>query len=133
MPPLANRPEAFAVTVAPNTPQASATTTSLVVADGYLQRVEITVPDGHNGLTGIRILSSNSQLVPFTQNTYLVANDQTLTFDLVGAIDTGNFQAQAFNGGLFQHTFYVRLFMLDFAQVPDLVNPVAPVTVPVVV
>lgn len=116
-----------------NTPSSAPITTDISVLDGLLQRVEVTVPDGHNGLTGIQILAAEAQLLPATFGTYLVANDQTITVDTVGVIDTGSFQAKCFNGGVFNHTFYVRLFMLDFAQVAQPSTPAAPTTVPVVV
>jgi hypothetical protein len=133
VPPPANRIEKFAVTVPAGTAQASPANYSLVVPDGYLQRVEVTIPDGHNGLTGLQLLAANAQLVPATFGAYLVGNDQTLAFDMVGVIDTGNFQANAYNTGVFAHTFYGLWYMLDFAYSTGATEPTAPLVVPVVV
>lgn len=132
MPPPANRIEKWSVTIPANTPSSSPTTTDVSVADGYLQRVDVTIPDGHNGLTGLQLLGANGQLIPYTLGEYLVGNDQELAFDMVGVIDTGSFQVRAFNGGLFQHTFYGLFYMLDFAYQTSSTTPAAPTVVPVV-
>lgn len=133
MPPLANRIEEFVVTVTPLHSSASPLTQDISVADGNLQRVEITVPAGHNGLTGIQILAANAQLIPRTPGQFLVANDRTIPFDLVGVIDTGSFQVKAFNNGIFVHSFYITLHMLDFAYEPTTgaIEPLPPTPAPV--
>ncbi len=115
MAPLANRIEAFAVLVTAGTAQTAAVTTDVSFADGLVQRIELDVPSGHVGLTGIQILSAKGQLIPYTFGTFLVANDHDFGWNMVGVIDTGSFQAKCFNADVFDHTFYLRFSVLDFA------------------
>lgn len=117
--PVANRIESFQVTVAAGVTQANAVTTDISVRDGQLQRIELTVPPGHNGQTGIQILAAEAQMIPFTFGAFLVANNEYFGWDMVGVIDTGSFQAKCFNLGSFPHSFYIRFSMLDFAYAPD--------------
>ena len=127
---VANRIESASVTVAAGTPQSGPATTDVSFPDGTLQRLEIVVPDGHAGFTGIQVLASNAQMVPYTAGAFLVANGETLAFDLVGQIDTGFFQVRAYNTDIYAHTFHLRFFVLDFAQQAPTVEPVAPTVTP---
>lgn len=112
--PVANRIESFDVTVTAGTAKASAATTDVSFADGLVQRIELDVPPGHTGHTGIQILGAKGQLIPFTFGTFLVADDHDFGWDLVGVIDTGSFQVKAYNTDIYDHTFYLRFSVLDF-------------------
>jgi hypothetical protein len=130
---FANRVESFDVLVAAGTAQAAAVTTDCTFQDGVLVRLELDVPDGHAGLTGIQILSAKGQMIPYTAGTFLVANDHQFGWDLVGQIDTGSFQVKAFNTDIYPHTFHVRFSVLDFAQIPASPAPPAAIPTPLLV
>lgn len=125
---IANRVESFAVTVAAGTAQASAVTTDVSFADGQVTRVELDVPPGHTGHTGIQILAAKGQFIPYTLGAFLVADDHDFQWDVVGVIDTGSFQVKCYNTDAFAHTFYLRFSVLDFAYVPsgDQLTPLPP-------
>lgn len=124
-----NRVEAAAVLVTASTAKAAAVTTDVSFQDGIVQWIELTVPDGHFGLTGIQILSANGQAIPYTFGEYIVADDYTKTFDLVGQIDTGSWQAKCYNTDIFDHTFYLRFGVLDFGYAPAS-QPIPPLSTP---
>jgi hypothetical protein len=117
--PVANRIEAFAVTVTAGTAKTSAATTDVSFLDGIVQRIELDVPDGHFGLTGIQILSAHAQAIPYTFGDYIVADGHDFGWDLVGQIDTGSWQVKCFNTDVYDHTFYLRFSVLDFAYAPS--------------
>lgn len=103
------------MTVTASTAKASAATTDISFADGLVQRIEVDVPPGHTGHTGIQVLSAKAQLVPATFGAFLVADDHDFGWDMVGVIDTGSFQVKAYNTDIYDHTFYIRFSVLDFA------------------
>lgn len=130
---LSNRVESFTVTVPAGTTQAGATTTDTSFPDGQVQRIELDVPDGHAGLTGIQIRAAGAQYIPFTEGAFIVANDHDFGWDVIVTIDTGVFSAVAFNTDVYDHNFYIRFSVLDFGYVAASASPAASVVVPVVV
>lgn len=115
----ANRIESFTVTVTAGTAQASAATTDVSFQDGLVSRIELDVPPGHNGLTGIQILSAHGQAIPYTVGAFLIANDHFFGWDLVGQLDTGSWQVKAYNTDVYDHSFYLRFNVLDFAYAEE--------------
>ena len=113
--PVANRVEAFAITVPAGTAQASPQVTSTTFDDGSVVRIELDVPDGHFGLTGIQILAAGAQYIPKTNGTYLIADGHDFAWDVIVTIDTGAWSVQAYNTDVYDHTFYLRFSVLDFA------------------
>lgn len=128
---LANRVEAFAVTVTAGTAKASAVETATTFADGTVTRIELDVPAGHARLTGIQILWAHAQVIPFTVNTFLVADNDKLAYDMQPGRDTGQWAVKCFNTDVYDHTFYLRFGVQDYAfrgaatvPPPTLVTPV---------
>lgn len=126
---LANRVESFIVTVPAGTAQASPLTTDVSFPDGNVKRVELDVPPGHTGHTGIRILAATGSFIPYTNGAFLVADDHDFGWDVVGVIDTGSFQVQTFNTDLYPHSFYLRFSVLDFAYSEES-PPLSPLPAP---
>lgn len=85
----------------------------LPLEDANLKRVTITVPDGHNGLTGIRVLWANQQIVPWGNNSYITANNRTIDVDFNDYITVSGLTFQAFNIDVFAHSFYCELTVTD--------------------
>lgn len=127
--PVANRIESFIVTVPASIAQASPQTTDVSFADGQVVRVELDVPAGHTGHTGIRIRAATGAFIPYTSGAFLVADDHDFGWDVVGIIDTGSFDVQTFNTDIYPHSFYLRFSVLDFAySTPTVEAP--PVSLP---
>lgn len=74
--------------------------------DNQLKEVTIEVPDGHCGLTGVRILQAQQQIVPFANSSYLVANGRTFAYPFDDEITSSGLVIQGFNTDIFTHTFY---------------------------
>jgi hypothetical protein len=74
--------------------------------DNELTKIVVTIPDGHCGLTGFRILRAQQQIVPFANSQYLVANDRTLTYEFDDEITTTGLVLEGYNNDIFPHTFY---------------------------
>ena len=126
---LANRVESFIVSVPAGTAQATPQTTDVSFPDGLVKRVELDVPPGHTGHTGIRILAATGRFIPYTSGAYLVADDHDFGWDVIGVIDTGSFQVQAYNTDVYDHAFYLRFSVLDFAYA-EATSALAPAPIP---
>lgn len=81
--------------------------------DANLKAISITVPDGHNGLTGIRVLWSGQQIVPWGNNSFIVANNRTIPVDFNDYITVTALKFEAFNTDVFPHSFYVEITITD--------------------
>ena len=90
--------------VQPNNPSIS----SWPLTEGQLLRVEITVPAGHAGLTGIMLLSQGTQVVPWGAGTWLAGNDERFTFDPDLPIADSGLTVVMFNLGHYTHFWHLR-------------------------
>lgn len=91
----------------PSAPQV----TPWVTEDNVIVTIELEIPPGHNGLTGIRIMKGDSQLLPFGPNSWIIANDYSRVFPIDDYIPTGDIRVQAYNQGSYPHAFFLRMTM----------------------
>jgi hypothetical protein len=112
-----NRVEAKTLTVPAGTASSAPLSGDVSFDPGVLVGVEIDIPDGHSGLTGLRVATAHQQLLPFTAGDWLIGNDESLEWALHSMPDTGNWQLIGYNTDVFAHTFYVRFLVSDLAGV----------------
>lgn len=101
------------VPVPAGTAQATPVSVPVTLEDAILKGVECVVPDGHCGLTGIRLLQSQQQIFPWANNSYLVANDEKIPIAYDDQIQSSGITAQGFNTDIFDHSFYLRFTITD--------------------
>lgn len=101
------------VTVPSGTLPAAPQSTAWVTEDNDVLDIEVEVPPGHNGLTGIRVMKGDIQLLPFGANTWLIANDYSRVFPVGRYLPTVDVKIQAYNQGSFPHTFYLRMTVVN--------------------
>jgi len=122
---MAERIEAFTVTVPVNTAQASPQVTNVSFNPGNVVGIQIIIPAGHAGLTGIALRSGKSQYVPRTSGSFVVSDDEVVKWDVEGAPGTGNWEAVAFNtDDSYSHSFFLR-FLVNELRIPG-VEPAPP-------
>lgn len=96
------------LTVAPGTIAAAPATAVFGNDTGTVSRVRLTVPDGHNGLTGWQLLLAGTPIIPYQGDTWLVANGEQFTWELDQAVNAGQLSVAGYNSGIYPHTFYAR-------------------------
>lgn len=111
---MATRIWEIQVTVPAGTLQAAPQVTPWVTEDNLINLIELEVPPGHNGLTGIRVMKGDVPLLPYNANAFIVANDYTAQFPVNDYTPTGDVSIQAFNTGAYPHTFYLRMTVSDW-------------------
>ena len=110
----ASRVEVFDVLVPAGTAKAAPIETNTNFGAGEVVGVTIVIPDGHNGLTGIRLAIGHGQAIPATAGAWIVGNDDEIELDTVGYINNGAWSAITYNLDAFPHTFHVRYEVADF-------------------
>lgn len=122
----AQRVEAFSVSTPRNTTKAAFRTTALAFTDGVVVWVEIVIPTGHIGQTGIALAYGGQQVIPEATGAYIVSNGETVHWGLEDFPTGGQWQARTYNlDPTNGHSHYLRFGIREFVA-PD--N--APVTVP---
>jgi hypothetical protein len=102
------------VTVAPGVLPSTPASIPWPTEDNYVTDIEITVPSGHNGLTGIRLMKGDSQLFPWSPGTWVTENDYHRVFPVDGYMATRDLVIQMYNSGVYQHSFYLRMAVRNY-------------------
>lgn len=108
---LARQLRTLKVTVAAGTLQASPQTTSWDLGAVIVEWVEVMIPRGHAGLTGVHLDYQGVALVPFSQPAqFLIARDETVRVPV--DLEVGKpLDVVAYNLDVFAHSFYWRAFV----------------------
>jgi hypothetical protein len=104
----------IAFTVPPGTPANAPVSVPWVTEDNTIVDIELEVPPGHNGLTGIRVVKGSVQLIPWSAGTFIIANDYSRTFPVGAYIPTSDLTLQGYNTGAYPHTFYLRMTVVNY-------------------
>lgn len=115
----------FTALVVAGTTVAAPTTFNPALPIGTLERIELQIPPGHVGATGIRFTYSGQQIVPWSNTVaWVIGDNLDLTFPVDFEIGNG-LRVVAYNTGNFDHSFFLRF---TIRQLP-VVNGVPRVTV----
>lgn len=119
------------ITTTKSTAKASPLVTDGGVISSVLNSVEVRIPPGHGGLTGIAILWGGVPIVPWGPAlTYIVGDDDYFTFDvdeqIGGTVTVQTYNTDAAN----DHSHYLRFNVTPFSLiVPAAVASVTPVPI----
>lgn len=100
----------FVVTVTAGTAKTATAKTPMGMPARVVERIEVRIPPGPRGEVGFQLGSGGLQIVPLNAGTFIVADDERLSFDLTDQLTSGAWQLIAYNTGVFDHTLYVRFF-----------------------
>ncbi len=106
---LQNFPTYQSFTVPPNTLQGSPLQAELAFSVGMWDNLEVVIPAGHSGQTGLQVVWQDKQIVPFNDGAWLVADDDRITFPLGMYSAYPNLVVYGYNVGIYEHTFFLRL------------------------
>lgn len=110
----------FLVVVKPScpagTPQASPTSTDTGLPDCVLWQMEVVIPAGHQGYTGLQLYSSGAPIVPGAASSYpwFTGDDEHPTYPYSWEVQAGSV-LRTFNTGTYDHTWQVRLLYTPVA------------------
>jgi hypothetical protein len=114
---MAHRFYAPSLTVPAGTAASSPLVLDVSFAAGVVTAVQIVIPDGHAGFTGLQIAQAHQQVIPIGSGQWIIGNDDKIDWDVDDQLDNGNWQLIGYNTDIFPHTFYVR-FLVNEITLP---------------
>lgn len=121
----------FSTTTPAATPQATPVVTALPLEDALLESIRIIIPDGHVGLTGIRLLQAQQQIIPWDNNEYIIGNDRVIDIPFNGEMTVSGLVAHTYNTGTNVHKHFVEVLIKDLPN-PNVLVP-TPASAPLIV
>jgi hypothetical protein len=100
-------------TVPAGTAIAAPVTQPLVLEDAHLDTVRVLVPDGHSGLTGLRITWGGVQILPINPGTWIISNDEIFDWPADDEVTANGLSLAGYNTDIYPHTFYLRFQVTD--------------------
>lgn len=113
---MAARIYSLTVTVPAGTAIAAPVTVPWVTEDNVIESIEIMIPPGHNGQTGVRIVKGDVQILPYGAMTWITGNDYYRNFTVGDFTPTTDLTVQAYNTGAYPHSFYLRMEVTTYHQ-----------------
>jgi len=124
---VADRIEPFQVSIPAGTLQAAPQVTTCAFDDGIVDKLVITVPPGPSGLVGFQIWHKGSQIIPYTGNTFFVADGRVIEWDLSGFPPASGWQFVAYNIDQFIHTIYLEFLITELPLPQPSLVPLLPI------
>lgn len=81
--------------------------------NAMLVDVEVIIPSGHAGLTGLRVMQSSQQIIPWGNNSYLIGDNYTGVFQVNTEIGADSIRVEGINSDTYSHSFLVRFHIRD--------------------
>lgn len=88
-----------------------------ITENAWLVDVEIIIPSGHVGLTGIRVMQSGQQIIPWGNLSWITGDNYQRVFAVNTEIGARSLSVQAYNTDFFAHTFHVRFHLRDLDDI----------------
>lgn len=106
--PPATSVQVFTVTCPAGTPLVAPVVQETTFPIGEVVHLEVDVPTGHAGVTGLQLRIAGGQAIPLTQGSWLIGDGQTFAYDLTGYLDSGYWAAYMYNTGIYDHSWQIR-------------------------
>lgn len=104
--------------------QSAPATLDMTFPPREVERIEIIVPPGPNGLVGFQLQNSGLVVIPYDSDQWIITNDEKISWDTTGFINSGSWQVAGYNIGTKTHSVYVRFLLNLVNQAPA---PAAPI------
>lgn len=108
-----DRVEPFACVIPAGTPSTAPVERATVFPPGFVQRVEVLVPPGHNGTTGFALAQAHNPVHPERAGAFIVASNETFRWPIVDDSGGGQWSLFGYNTDGRAHTFYVRFYVVE--------------------
>ncbi len=90
-------------------------TLAVALENALLVDIDLLIPPGHNGFTGLRIRSSRQQIIPWGNVDWIIASDYTHKFPVNEEIGSKSISITAYNTDVYDHTFYLHFTVTNLA------------------
>jgi hypothetical protein len=102
-----------------STAEASPQSTTWELGQGYVARVDVVIPSGHVGLTGVRLLWGGRVVMPYEEGEWLTGNDDEVTVALELYTGLGRLVVETYNlDEAFTHSHHLRGYITSIEEEP---------------
>lgn len=129
---MADRIEAFTVTVTAGTTVTLPQDTPLAFNMGIVTDIEILVPPGCSGLVGFQLRHSGGTVIPYDASQWIVADNEVIKWPLRNFPVGEAWGLRAYNLDVYDHALFLRLLVDETTRQtvtiiePIPISPVAP-------
>lgn len=123
---MPERVEIFTITCPANTAQANAIEQPLAMTPGEVETVEIVIPRGHVGITGLAIAYAHTIVIPNAGAAFIIGDSEKMVWPLANYGNTGAWSAFVYNGDNRAHLWQLRFHVWEI----ELSRP-APIQFPI--
>jgi hypothetical protein len=124
---VADRVRHFEVTEAGGSGPTTQSVYAVQIDTGVVRAVEVHLPAGHGGQTGIRVSYGAIQVIPEYPDDYFHGNRRTIRRELSDVFPTGGaWFVEVYNAGRYPHVFHAdfEVDLIDLATAVDALPPV---------
>jgi hypothetical protein len=104
----------FSITAPANTPKSDPVRQTLKLKAGWITKVEVLIPNGHEALAHLAIYDGETMIMPWGEDQYIEGNDEIITWepDYLLPSEPATLEVRAWNEDEeYQHTFYIRIWV----------------------
>lgn len=109
---MPERVEISTVTCAAMTTQASPVEWDMSFAPGIVRLIEIIIPRGHAGLTGLAIATAHSIVIPNSGASWIIGDSEKISWPVANYGNAGSWSAFMYNTDVRPHLWQIR-FHID--------------------
>jgi hypothetical protein len=126
---MADRIEQFEITTTAGVLSTAPTVTPLTMREGQVDRIDLVIPAGHAGLTGIALFHSGNQVIPYKAGAFFRGDDQVRSWPVARYPIGAAWTVRTFNTDVYDHTHMITLLITDVPDAGPLPLAPAPVVV----
>lgn len=108
----------FGCIIPAGTPSDAPVTIDMSFPPRIVDEIDVRIPPGPNGLVGFQVANSGVAIIPVGGDTFLVGNDDRITWPLTDYATSGSWQLIGYNAGQYDHTIYVTFKLSLVAPAP---------------
>lgn len=108
---MSNEIRAFNCTIPPGTLITAPISIDMSFPAREVTEIDVNVPPGPSGLAGFAIGSAGTIVIPYGAQSWIVTDDEKISWPLQGYINSGSWTFFGYNLGKYAHTFYVRFLL----------------------
>ena len=108
---MATEVRSFQVTIPANTAQAAPVAVDTSFPAMEVERIIVKIPPGPSGLMGFALTMNGQRVVPINAGAYIVADNDTFDWPLVGLPNSGQWQVTGYNTDIYDHSIYIDFLL----------------------
>jgi hypothetical protein len=101
----------YQFTIPAGTAIATPQTMDLSFPPRNVEEIHLVFPPGPMGAVGVAIGAAGQPVIPYNAGAWIIADDDTVKWPVVGAHNSGSWEAFGYNLGNFPHTIGIRFLL----------------------